>query len=158
MKIEKRNRSRQLSRQSVEFRRGRRKTRSNYLGETISRRRDREEKSEEKTASGSINLIIYDSWLLAPFHFLPSLSTYKHRKRNLIKYQSLFAIRVWPMGMLDTRPQFWISIGAYSVTGLKGLAKWRINTVYTWKRHSWYLLHFKAQTRTFQFEFSKFPI
>lgn len=134
MKIEKRDRSRQLSRQSVEFRSsGKEENRRGKSSIELSRgnnsatKRPRGKIGGEdwaslwKSGSLSINLIIYDSWLLlAPSHFLPSLSTYKHRERNLIKYQSLFAIRVWPVGMLDTRPQFWISIGAYSVTGLKG--------------------------------------
>lgn len=73
-----------------------------------------------------------DHYLRSICDFLPSLSTHKHRGRNLIKYQSLLAIRVWPMGMLDTRPQFWISIGLFG-DWFKGSAKWRINTVYTWE-------------------------
>lgn len=166
----------QLSRQSVKFDR---EWTSEELDRIISgleqlennwKSEQRREKNWKRSVPGfadwslSINLIIYDSRLLPPFHFrfpsthIHSLSTHKHRERNLIKYQSLLAIRVWPMGMLDTRPQFWISIGVFG-DWFKGSAKWRINTVYTWKqsRHSWYLLHFKA-TRTFQFEFSKFPI
>lgn len=72
------------------------------------------EKLKEKTDSASLVSQVdryrlfttVERYLRSISDFLPSLSTHKHRERNLIKYQSLLAIRVWPMGMLDTRPQF----------------------------------------------------